>query len=368
MNLYFNLFKVKFSKLDGIIEKNIGMLPKGSNVNVFINLEDILRKLANPKVDEYLRVSGENKHIELISEIINLASHYRLYFTKNKIHSNVFLYVQYPFKGIQKNSIFNKDYRKYYYHKFNNDISYFSLSEALHNAIPLAKIVLEYIEGVYFIESGNVENSLVPKVVMEHTNPVDLKNMKVDANFIVSSGIYDYQYVNHNTYIIISKQDDSEILTKNNVIDYMKRTNDILSRYNVSSTFIPFILSIIGNKHRNIYNIKGYGIKKVFKLLDAALTENLITENMDNINLLSGIIKSGYRDIIMNNFYCTDIGFQYKQLNAKDINDITSQIVDKFDNVSLKRINDEFFINTPLNLMEITAKVSDIKNKPKVIF
>jgi len=368
MNLYFNLFKVKFTKLDEIIQNTIGGLPRGSAVNVFINLEDVIRKLANPKVDEYLRISGENKHIELISEIINLASHYRLYFAKNKIHSNVYLYIQYPFKGIQKNSMFNKDYRKYYYHKFNNDISYFSLSEALHNAIPLAKIVLEYIEGVYFIESGNIENSVVPKVIMEHTKPTDLHNREINANFIVSTGIYEYQYVNNNTYVIISKQDESEILTKDNVIKYIKRTNNINSNHNITSQFIPFILSIIGNKHRNIYNIKGYGIKKVFKLLDTALNENLITENMNNINLLSSIIKSGYRDIVMNNYYCTDIGFQYKQLNTKDINDITSQIVDRFDNISLKKINDEFFANTPLNLMEITAKVSDIKNKPKVIF
>ena len=361
MNIYFNLFKVKFAKLYELINKHSLINNNDKGVNVFINLEEIIIKLCNPKVDEYLRVANENKHIELISEILNLASHYRLFFTKNGIKSNIYLYMQYPFTGVQKNIVFNKDYRKYYSYKFNNDISYFALSEALKSAIPLTKIVLEYVEGVYFIQCENIENSLVPKVISEHT--------KSDyVNFIVTSNIYDYQYVNHGYNIIISKQDKSEILTKDNVIDYICDINEINDKVNISSKMIPFILSIIGSKYRNIYNIKGFGIKKTFKLLEKALSEGLITPNIDNINILLSVIKSGYRDIILMNYYCSDISFQYDQLNAKDIHDITSQLVDKFDNVSLKKLNDKFFENSPINLIELTSTVVEKTTKPKVTF
>lgn len=361
MNIYFNLFKVKFTKLYELINQYSLITNSDRGVNIFINLEEIVIKLCNPRVDEYLRVADENKHIELISEILNLASHYRLFFTKNGIKSNIYLYMQYPFNGVQKNIVFNKDYRKYYSYKFNNDISYFALSEALKSAIPLTKIVLEYVEGVYFIECENIENSLVPKVIMEHT-----KNNYV--NFIVSTGVYDYQYVNHGCNIIISKQDKSTILTSDNIIRYICDTNEISTNTRITSKMLPFILSIIGSKYRNIYNIKGFGLKKTFKLLEKALTEGLITPNIDNINILLGAIKSGYRDVILNNYYCIDILFQYGQLNAKDIHDITSQLIDKFDNVSLKKLNDKFFEKHPINLIELTSNIIDKRNKPKVIF
>lgn len=361
MNLYFNLFKVKFAKLDELIEYNIQTIPKGSSVNLFINMESILSKLSNPKVDEYLRVA-QNTHIELISEILNLASHYRLYFTKNKINSNIYMYMQYPFNSDYKNRLFNKDYRKYYYHTYNYSLRCTALSNVFINTIPLTKIIFEYIEGIYFIESGSIENSIIPKIIMEHTNPKDF-------NFILTSSVYDYQFVNYNTNIIVSKQDDSVLLTQNNIMEYIKNAHRITLNKNISPYTLPFILSIVGSKHRNIYNIKGYGMKKVFKLLERALDDGLITDNTNNINLLISIIKAGYRDIIIDNFHCTDIDFQYNQLTKKDIHDVMSQCIDKFDNVSLKKLNDEFFINSPINLMELTSRVNvNSVNKPKVIF
>lgn len=360
MNLYFNLFKVKFAKLDELMKINNIPSHRGDEVNVFINLEPVLFKLCNPKVDEYLRVSGRNKHIEIIAEFLNLASHYRLYFTKNGIKSNIYMYAQYPFTDIFKNSIYNKDYRKYYQYRFNNDISYFALSEVLNTAFPLLQMIVEYIEGVYFIQSGSIENSLVPKIIQEHT-----KNNH--QSFIVSHSIYDFQYVNHDCSIIVSKQAESELITQDNAIKYICKENS-LPNFDVSSSFIPFVLSIIGNKHRNIYNIKGFGLKKTFKLIERAISDGLITSSTDNIHLLMNAIKPIYRDIIMDNFNCTDIHSQYIQLNTKDKYEITSQCVNKFDNVSLKKINDQFFEGSPINLMELTAQVNNTKTKQKVIF
>ena len=57
----------------------------------------------------------------------------------------------------------------------------------------------------------------------------------------------------------------------------------------------------------------------------------------------------------MNNFYCTDIDFQLLSLNTRDHYNIISQLKDKFDNVSLKKINDKYFTEYPLQLIEVTS-------------
>lgn len=77
MDALFNMFKVKFDKLDELISKHCTELTRDSRVNLFINLEPIIKKLAGANIEDYLKVRTEEKSYEMISNIINLASHYR---------------------------------------------------------------------------------------------------------------------------------------------------------------------------------------------------------------------------------------------------------------------------------------------------
>jgi len=66
-------------------------------------------------------------------------------------------------------------------------------------------------------------------------------------------------------------------------------------------------------------------------------------------------LKKTTKEQILVNFQCTDIYSQYNRLNKKDIYDVLDQLKDKFDNVSLKKINDKYFEDFPLMIQEITA-------------
>jgi len=218
------------------------------------------------------------------------------------------------------------------------------------------------VEGVYLIEADSIESSLVPHIIKKDT-PAN------EVNFILSSDRYDYQYVNKDYYIIRPKQDESYIVDKNNLIRVLKLEDKIVNDVSVGSHFYPFILSLLGDKHRNIEKIKRIGLASLLKTIKSAIDSEVIGKDVTSINILSSIIKKEYVGLLLTNFYCTDIDTQFAMLNIKDLYSITEQLVDKFDNTALKRINDQYFKNNPIYLLELTGANSLIKKKkPKDIF
>jgi hypothetical protein len=336
-------------------------MTRDSRVNLFINLEPIIKKLANANIDEYLKVRTEEKSYEMISNIINLAAHYRLFFTKNKIYSKIYMYLNYPFKSVYKNRSINPDYRKSYQHKFTKDTKTTVLTNTLDSILPFVKIILEYVDGVYLIQADSIESSLVPHIIKKDT-PTN------EVNFILSNDKYDYQYVNKDYYIIRPKQDDSYIVDKNNLIRMLKLEDKIVNDITVGSHFYPFILSLLGDKHRNIEKMKRIGLASLLKTIKLAIESNVIGKDVSNINILSSIIKEEYKALLLQNFYCTDIDTQFAMLNIKDLYSVTSQLVDKFDNVALKKLNDQYFRQHPIYLLELTGANNLIKKKRKDIF
>lgn len=356
MDPIFNMSKVRFTKLDELITKHVPEIGPTSRVNLFINLEPILRKLTAANIEQYLQVKTEEKSFEMISNIINLASHYRLFFTKNKIYSKIYFYIGYPFNAIYRNRTINPDYRKTYQHKFTKDMSSIILSNTLSSVIPFIKIILEYVEGVYFIESDSVEPSLVPHVITKD-NPSN------NINFILSTDKYDYQYVNKGFYIIRPKLEHSYIVSKDNLMDVVKAEEKIVSEIEIGNNFYPFILSLLGDKYRNIEKIKRVGFAAITKMIDKAISTNVIGKDVTSINILANIVKQEHKPLLLSNFFCTDIDTQFSMLNIRDLQNITSQLKDKFDNVALKNINDEYFRQYPLYLIELTQANNLLKKK-----
>ena len=360
LDIIFNMYKIKYVKLNELLKTEYPGLKPYSTVSVFINLENIINKLATTYTDEYLRVKNEEKIFEFISNVINIAAHYRAFFISSKIYCKVYLYLPYPFKmSLQKNKTINYEYRKYYEYKFNKNPTNYVLSETISSSIEFIQTICEYIDGVYFITSGNIENSVIPYIIMN-------ENQDVDANFIVSTNQYDFQYVNIGGKILVPNKENSMLLTSDNIIDYVCSNHNIVNNSSVTAGHLPFILSVIGNKQRNIYNLKGYGVKTVFKALQTAINKSVISPDTTNINLLLHLINEKFHSQVLSNFYCTDIVYQYNNLLKKDIYYIMSQLKDKYDNNSLKKINDMYFTQYPINIIEVTKQVAS--KKRNVIF
>ena len=70
--------------------------------------------MTDDKCIDYLKMNNPIKHIEFISNVINLAAHYKGFFIKNGINLNIYLYIQHPFESTdQINRKYNDEYRMY---------------------------------------------------------------------------------------------------------------------------------------------------------------------------------------------------------------------------------------------------------------
>lgn len=342
MDVTFNTNKIRFVILDELIRQNHIKI-KNNKVNLFINLEPILFRLTNKRIDEYLRIQNESKIFQIISNLFNLVAHYRLYFASRHVDSRIFLYIQYPFDSEFNNIKYNIEYRCVYKFKYVDNINNYIICDNMVSALKLTSILLEYINGCYLITANNVENSVIPMILDNNDR----------TNFILTKDIYDMQYLASDYNILYARQDESMLLTKENFKPSFEKLYDV-DMEGISVKHLPFILSISGNSHRNIYGIKGIGLKRACNMMRVALKNNIITENTDNINILLRVVKDSYKRDIERNYYCTDIGTQFNDLTTKDMYTIKEQIIDKFDNDALKDMQYRYFQDYPLMLDAIT--------------
>lgn len=356
MDVIFNLFKIRFKLLEELVLAGCKELQPASKLNIFINLDCIINKLGstNNLEKELQYMSASKKAYSFISNIINLAAHYRLFFSKNKIYSNVYIYSTYPLNSNLKNKTIYPDYRYYYISKLINRPSNYLLSEMIKSDFETAKIMMEYINGVYLIESRSVENSLIPMIITED-------NRSNNINFMVTTDPYDYQYVNKGFYLLVPKKEESVLINRENLWDKLGVEN-----IDLNPQLYSFILSVLGDKYRSLPKVKGLGLKTIVKAINKAIENKMISKDTSNISLLIPLIKDEYVNNVLTNYQCIDLDNQIQITPFSSRIAITKQIVDKFDNVGLQEITNTYFQGDPINIMEITDANKLIRSDIKI--
>jgi hypothetical protein len=229
----------------------------------------------------------------------------------------------------------------------------------IDDTIQFMKIVVEYIENAYMISSKRVEASLIPFVLdMEGGMPSNI-------NIFITKDMYDLQYCNYHGVVIRKHGDDPVILTKRNLMRYLCWYYKMETEKYINPLLITFILSCIGDRKRSIPKIKGYGFKSIYKsLLQLYEAGYLFDENEDTFgiqNLLSVLNQGDFirrtKDVlgneIMANYRCIDLESQFRVMSKTQKEKIMDQIVDRTDSGSLMDINDRYFEECPIMLMEL---------------
>lgn len=354
----FNMYKIKFDKLDSfnLFKEDI------DRVVIYINLEAVFRTLLTPRIDNQLRASGYPKDLmklDFISNIINLGQHYRLYCAKNKKSSRIILYWNYP-RSAYKNRQWLPKYREDYDKKmFRNDSCPF-MCGALDEIHDLLTTTIQYINEVYVVDGGVAESSIVPHIL---SNEVYFKD-NVDTQYVVvSKSIYDYQYTQYGYDVLVPARDMSVKLTQDNLVDHMKASTPIKNPLIIPFEQIPTVLSVLGDQHRTIPKIDGYGLAGIVKQIRKSIESITIAPTTQSIEILREILEPGHRNIFSQNYRCINIDYQYKDLTPIDINHIVSQLVDKYDDDKVKEFNEVIFEQCPL--MIISSRTEQIRNSER---
>lgn len=352
----FNMHKIKFDKLD-----ELGLFyPTTKRANIFINLEAVFKVLINQRVENQLRATGYDKNqlqLDFISGIINLGQHYRLYCKKNKIDSKIILFWNYP-RSTYKNREYIGRYRDDYDKKmFRSDICPY-IVDTLSEVHDLLTTTVSYVNEVYVVDGGVAESSMVPYILTrdDFLGPMD----DSVQNIIISRFRYDYQYLGHGFTVLIPARDDSEILTLENVVDYMKERTNIKNPLTVPGEQLPTLISILGDDHRGIPKLDGFGLSGACKTINGAIQSLKIASTTQSVELLCEIIPDHQRRTFINNYRCVEFGYQMSELTPKDISYIQHQIEDKFNDDTLNELNETTFRDCPL--MIISPRTEQVRN------
>ena len=349
----FNSMKIKYTDYDESLKFKNFLVPE-DKVNVFINFESVLMLLSRiPDLEKKIILERDFSTI-MVSNIINLIAHYRGFFVSNGLDTKVYVYMT-GFNSLQfPQNKYIDDYRSYYIVKWTENPKFIQLSENLRRTIlPLVKTYLEFIPNCYFIDTENIEGSLVPYVIA--------KSDDKRKNLIVSGDIFDSQYSLMDNFVIhyihrgmqrtyiastpaeflkgILKKDD------NAIADDMKK---VFGYY----PFFISLLSVLGDKSRSIEGIVGVKTTTLFKMITEAITGSKIQAITESPILISEIFDKDddRKEEFENNFRATSIKMGYDEITDADITSILNQRVDRLDINSLVNLNNTVFAKYPLIL------------------
>lgn len=371
----FNMFKVKFDIMDKWHLINNKNVRRG---NVYINLENVFKLLIVPNVNNFVQAAAnfdevgnylQKFSLSLISNIINLGQHYRLWFVKNGYDAKVFLYWNYPLPSKFKNSEFIPIYRNTHIDRFTRDkMDRASILGCLIEAFGALTSFVRYVDDVYLINPYEVESSLVPLILDREVYSKDGVNT---LNLLITSSLYEYSYVNYGFKVINifaggTNRRQPILIDDKNVIEVMKIKQGNKTVLTVPSNFVEFIVALLGDTDRNLSKLTGLGLYSIFKLIATALDRRLITDNTKDINMLLSIIRDDMKDIFERNYLCTNLEYQYDRLEPLDIHKIKSCLVDNFDEANLNSFNEKYFKHAPIEI--IRPRSEKIYRRGKSLF
>jgi len=318
------------------------------NVSVFINLEGVLRNLTlNNNWATILSNHKKKVVLDLESAILNMVSSYRSYFLKERCNPRIFLYYTSLEESDQEMSSYSKYYRTFYRNKYTQNPEYREIGNLFQETIiPETKLILSYIQNCYLIESKNFDGSLIPLIIASNNS---------DQNVIFSTDVFDTLYFfRENFKVIYIKRRYSNLRVINEVDgavqSIVQGVNPFESAIFTSELYYRLLLSIKGSKIRNINSAKGFGYNKFLKALKEGVDNGIVLKDFESIDSVIELFPEKYREDIKKAFQCVDLETQYTLLTETDIDMINSQVIDKVDADSLNRLNNERFMEFPINL------------------
>lgn len=344
-------YMLKWDLMDKYIRNNHLNIKPGDDINLFINFESILNNLFNYKnINSLLVYHKQDLVIEIESSVLNLVANYKSYFHKEKCNVKVYLYYTDLKSDNQQMMVYNKYYRTYYQNKYKQNPKFRNVGEVILDiVIPELELIMSYIPNIYFIKSNNFDSSLIPEIISRFDN---IKNI------IISGDIFDTLYMfNPNFINLFIKRKYQNLFIGTNVDEIIQYIIKDESPFDLnifkSEMYFRLLLSINGSIIRNIKTNKGFNYNYIIKLLKDGVDKGIILRDFNSLSSIIDIFPEKYKEDIKSAFQCMSIENQYGLLNQIDIDNIKSQIIDKIDIVSVEALNNQRFLNYPINIQSL---------------
>lgn len=341
-----NESKIKYEKLDELLQDQLHDLRFSSNVNILVDLKEIYKKFFRPDIlTEFDSVQSVRE--EILSDIINIIGHYRNYFYKRNKYTNFVFF--YSTKKCDEILRMNPDYKKTYYEKYfdghdDNEKKKISLFKDVTNFL---EVFINAIPHCRFFDTYKSDEFAYMKAYIN-------KIPNNELTLILSNDDILFQLISNNVFVLDIKGIRSSLLRKDNVVALLSKRETSLT-----SNMIPLIVAIGGNDKYSISGLPRVALNRATKIVDylvnkdVAHDENSVSVPIDftkldsNIKLEKKVFDN--RDLITENYFAIrsdTIYYKNKMLMEAE-----------FDNVSVKRsrheledINAKMFTRFPLQI------------------
>lgn len=363
MDKYFNSHKVKYFTLDKLIQPIKRSYPI-KTVNLFINLDDLYHRYHVPFNNEVLLTSGSGMERSMIANILNLCAHYREFFVREGWNTTVYVYYTSLYTGEFRNELYIENYRKHYFDivaPSNQD--FYAINSCFHSCLDLMTILFQYINGVYLVNSNQIEPSVMPYYIQSKIHPADW-------NFILTRDSYDYQYIAYPKWsILYAHSQNVTLITRESVwrsvID-LEKLDPPPAIINFPPEFYQIALYVIGNKYRNIPKLRKVSWRSIFGVLQQLQEETLGMSPAQCDAFMVPIL--GGKDTAQkfhNNIAVTNVKYQADLISQIDEAKLLNSFIDIDDTQNLNELARVYFADHPINL---TFLLSNIKVESKPVY
>ena len=348
----FNMIRIPYNQLDEILTYERFIEP-GDQINLCINIESVMMFLSTIQ-DLESRLVAEPRFVQgFVKEYVNTVAHYKSFFQQNHFPDTK-IYLYYTSLNATKYTQLEyvENFRSYYITKYTTNPKFVYWMDKMRDVIlPTLKKILEYINNCYLIEGRNIDSSVIPMMISE---------MDPSRKVIILSGDpVDTQYrFYRNFYTIYVKKNPSRVLTYK-IEDYIKELTKDEDYVKVQgnpllknrSLYLSMVASVTGSKTRSIDNLYGVGYKTFLKYLMSGFKDGLIEPTTKSAELLANIFPCSSRNEFISNFKALDVNHSFRDLKDSDKAMLKHQIIDRFDNNGLIKLNNQLFADVgPINV------------------
>ena len=328
-------------------------------INIYINVDDFYHKLHRPDTDREFQTTGTISSKQVVSNLINLAAHYKHWAVKE--HMSPTIYLVYTSSKIFRNEMVMAEYRRYYNKIIDlSNPDFFYVNTAMMNSFSILQIITKYLPRVYAIDSNYLEPSIIPLYLSE-LNPADF-------NLLISRDEYDLQYTQYEKWgVVLPKGEISPMITSGTLWEHIQHKEKLVGEFCYHPETFIWAKAIVGDKYRSIPKLTRTSWKTVIKYLEEFSSPNNGVEilELQLKRLADYISKKKIEDTdFNNNLACTSIRLQLDRALEVDKIMIRQQLTDMEDMQSLYRANTSLFKENPLNLPFLLQEAPPSNSRP----
>lgn len=357
---YYNLLLKNFPRFTSL-EKEMykfvyrNQLKQGGLVDIFIDVNDMLSYLyARPdySCDDPMSIG---------SAIINLAAHMSSFFSSRMcIHARVYL-IYGNTRPITAASVL----QEYDAHMEMERQTKPEITELIQSNLAQIEVLVKYIPDLYFIRSDNAEPAVIIRSLTRVINQYDSKfnsgQKPIIGKFVVTKDIYAFQLpaTVPNMHIIRPKKDGFDDVSYTiSYFDFFRKLTEELKLKNLigggslSPELFSFFMAFNGCRARGIKSI--YNSIATTQKLNELVNSGKILNGYNSIIALDPSIQEtlGINQEVVERFKALDVIHQENifRTNFVDSQLFAESLVNLYDPMAVKKINETYFRSYPLDL------------------